>query len=147
VYVQEFIMVAKTTGADYTITFDGGSLGNPGKGYGSYELRTATQTKGDVIRKEFGDRQTNNEAEYKTLIAALADVLSRLQQNHEDAKDFTVAVRGDSQLVIYQATSKWKVNTPHIRPLHAEVVRLLAQFKHADLQWHRRANSVRVLGH
>jgi len=74
-------MVAKTTGADYTITFDGGSLGNPGKGYGSYELRTATQTKGDVIRKEFGDRQTNNEAEYKTLIAALAGTFGDLLES------------------------------------------------------------------
>ncbi len=56
-------------------------------------------------------------------------------------------MRGDSQLVIYQVTGKWKVKTPHIRPLHAEAVQLLAQFKHADVQWHARSNSVRALGH
>ncbi len=62
---------------DYTLTFDGGSLGNPGKGYGSYELRTGE--KSEVVRKEFGGNQTNNEAEYKTLIAALADLSARIR--------------------------------------------------------------------
>ncbi len=130
---------------DYTLTFDGGSLGNPGKGYGSYELRAGGQR--EVVRKDFGGNQTNNEAEYKTLIAALADLSGRIRAENGDPKAFTVAVRGDSQLVIYQVTGKWKVKTPHIRPLHAEAVRLLAQFKHVDVQWHARGNSVRVLGH
>jgi len=144
VYVQEFIMPTNAT-VDYTLTFDGGALGNPGKGYGSYELRSGGES--EVVRREFGDHQTNNEAEYKTLIAALTDLSGRIRAANEDPKAFTVAVRGDSQLVIYQVTGKWKVKTPHIRPLHAEAVRLLAQFKHTDVQWHARSNSVRALGH
>jgi ribonuclease HI len=132
-------------GADYTIIFDGGSRGNPGKGYGSYELRTRAGRQ--IERLTFGDHVTNNEAEYQTLIAALGDVLKRLAASGADPKTVTLAVRGDSQLVIFQVTGKWKVKTPHIRPLHAEATALLARFKRADVQWHPRAMSVRTLGH
>ena len=131
--------------ADYTIIFDGGSRGNPGKGYGSYELRTHTHR--HIERLTFGNRVTNNEAEYRTLITALRDVLNRLDAASADPKEYTIAVRGDSQLVIFQVTGKWKVRTPHIRPLQAEAATLLARFKHADIQWHPRANSVYTLGH
>ena len=131
--------------ADYTIIFDGGSRGNPGEGYGSYELRTRAGRQ--IERLIFGNHVTNNEAEYQTLIAALGDVLNRLAASGADPKTCTLAVRGDSQLVIFQVTGKWKVKTPHIRPLHAEATALLARFKRADVQWHPRALSVRTLGH
>lgn len=131
--------------ADYTIIFDGGSRGNPGEGYGSYELRTHTQRQ--IERLTFGNHVTNNEAEYRTLIAALRDVLNRLIASGVEPKTSTLAVRGDSQLVIFQVTGKWKVKTPHIRPLHAEASALLARFKRADVQWQPRAMSVRTLGH
>ena len=132
-------------GAEYTIIFDGGSRGNPGEGYGSYELRTRAGRQ--IERLTFGNHVTNNEAEYQTLIAALGDVLNRLAASGADPKTVTLAVRGDSQLVIFQVTGKWKVKTPHIRPLHAEATALLARFKRADVQWHPRAMSVRTLGH
>ena len=131
--------------ADYTIIFDGGARGNPGEGYGSYELRTRAEHR--IERLTFGNRVTNNEAEYRTLIAALRAVLAQIIASKADPKAATLAVRGDSQLVIFQVTGKWKVKTPHIRPLHAEATALLARFKHADVQWHPRAMSVRTLGH
>lgn len=131
--------------ADYTIIFDGGARGNPGEGYGSYELRTRTGRQ--IERLTFGNNVTNNEAEYQTLIAALHAVVNRLAASQADPKACTLAVRGDSQLVIFQVTGKWKVKTPHIRPLHAEATALLARFKHTDVQWHPRAMSVRTLGH
>ncbi len=131
--------------AEYTIIFDGGSRGNPGDGYGSYELRTHAERR--IERLTFGKNVTNNEAEYQTLIAALHDVVNRLTASGTDPKMSTLAVRGDSQLVIFQVTGKWKVKTPHIRPLHAEATALLARFKRADVQWQPRAMSVRTLGH
>lgn len=131
--------------ADYTIIFDGGSRGNPGEGYGSYELRTRTARQ--IERLTFGNRVTNNEAEYRTLIAALRDVLTRLDAKGADPQAYTIAVRGDSQLVIFQVLGKWKVRTPHIRPLHAEATALLARFKRADVRWQPRAMSVSALGH
>lgn len=129
----------------YTITFDGGSRGNPGKGYGSYEVRTGAVH--DVQRLTFGDRDTSNEAEYRTLIAALRDVLARIAAAGADPKASAVIVRGDSQLVVNQVNGTWKVRTPHIRPLHAEAAALLARFGSRAVMWHGRANSVRALGH
>ena len=58
------------------IIFDGGSKGNPGQGYGSYTLRWPGAQQ-QIVRLRFGDRVTNNEAEYDTLIAALEAVRSR----------------------------------------------------------------------
>lgn len=131
--------------ADYTIIFDGGSRGNPGEGYGSYELRTRTARR--IERLTFGNNVTNNEAEYWTLLAALRDVLDSIAAASGDPKAYTIAVRGDSQLVIFQVLGKWKVRTPHIRPLQTEATALLARFKRADVQWQPRAMSVRTLGH
>jgi len=133
--------------AEHTISiiFDGGSRGNPGDGYGSYELRTRAGRR--IERLTFGKHVTNNEAEYQTLIAALHDALAHLVASGADSKATTLAVRGDSQLVIFQVTGKWKVKTPHIRPLHADATALLARFKRADVQWQPRAMSVRTLGH
>ncbi|MCA1668296.1 MAG: hypothetical protein LC793_13055 [Thermomicrobia bacterium] len=50
--------------AEYTIIFDGGARGNPGEGYGSYELRTGTHR--EIVRLTFGNNVTNNEAEYQS---------------------------------------------------------------------------------
>ncbi len=143
--VHDTIAAMERNEADYTIIFDGGARGNPGEGYGSYELRTRAQRR--IERLSFGENVTNNEAEYQTLIAALRDVLTHLAASDASPKSYTLAVRGDSQLVIFQVTGKWKVKTPHIRPLHAEATALLARFKRADVQWQPRAMSVRTLGH
>ncbi len=53
---------------DLMLVFDGGSLGNPGKGYGSFHLadRDGYET---IERLEFGNNVTNNQAEYRTMIA------------------------------------------------------------------------------
>ena len=54
----------------YDIVFDGGSKGDPGLGYGSYEITLDDE----VIARttlEYGDRVTNNQAEYTTLVRAL----------------------------------------------------------------------------
>ncbi|MDP9374855.1 MAG: ribonuclease HI family protein [Chloroflexota bacterium] len=131
---------------DYTIVFDGGSKGNPGHGYGSYEISARTgQSKQQ--RLEFGDRITNNEAEYLTLIAALEGLAAMIARHGREPADFSVRVRGDSQLVIQQLAGRWKVKHPNIQPLHERASALLRRFGRADLAWHARANSVRVLGH
>jgi len=143
--VHDTIAEMERNDADYTIIFDGGSRGNPGEGYGSYELRMPGHWQ--IERLTFGDNVTNNEAEYRTLIAALHDAINRITAASADPKTRTIAVRGDSQLVIFQVLGTWKVRAPHIRPLHAEATALLARFKRADIRWQPRAMSVRILGH
>jgi ribonuclease HI len=130
-------------GADYTILFDGGALGNPGLGYGSYEI---VSPEGGVAARtlEFGDGMTNNQAEFRALIAALEDLLERSGQ---DASSRTVAVRGDSQLVIRSLSGEWKVKHPGLQPLHRQASDLLRRFGSVDLAWHPRRESVRAFGH
>gem|GEM_PF-285360 len=132
------------SGADYTIVFDGGSLGNPGKGYGSYQI---VDRAGDVLAGEtlqYGDNVSNNSAEYRSLIAALERLQDHLGPTAEAS---SVAIRGDSQLVVKQVNGLWKVNAADLRPFHRRACDLMRAFGRADLQWHRRNHSVRVLGH
>lgn len=135
--------VRSTVSASYEIVFDGGSLGNPGKGYGSYLIRY-----GDVEiareRLDYEGRVTNNQAEYRTLIAAL----DRLHRDlGEEAASATVVIGGDSLLVINQVNGSWKVKNAELQPLRAQVVDRLKPFGNTKLTWHRRDRSVRELGH
>lgn len=140
---QQHSLFDAPTSASYEIVFDGGSLGNPGKGYGSYEITS----NGAVIRHhrhDYGDGVTNNQAEYQTLIEALA----WLQRELGDASTSTnVTVNGDSLLVLNQLLGKWKVKNEGLRPLHQRASGLLKQFKSVALVWHDRSKSVARLGH
>jgi ribonuclease HI len=130
-------------GADYTVVFDGGSLGNPGKGYGSYEI---TGPEGTVAARQaqFGNDMTNNQAEFRALIAGLEDLLERVGRR---ADTLSVAVRGDSQLVIRGLTGEWRVKHAGLQPLHRQAADLLRRFDNVDLAWHPRRESVRTFGH
>ena len=130
-------------GADYTVVFDGGSLGNPGKGYGSYEIAGPDGTVA-ARQVQFGNDMTNNQAEFRALIAALEDLLERVGPQ---ANTLSVAVRGDSQLVIRGLTGEWRVKHAGLQPLHRQAADLLRRFGKVDLAWHPRRESVRTLGH
>src|SRR3954470_12820858 len=91
------------TMADYTIIFDGGSKGNPGQGYGSYQITRASDGKARLRRLDYpGDSTTNNEAEYLTLINALEELTAGIQKAGHDPRAFSVEIQGDSQLVLKQ---------------------------------------------
>lgn len=128
------------------IVFDGGSRGNPGHGYGSYQLRWPG-SQDQTVRLRFGDKVTNNEAEYDTLISSLNAVLKRLADTHADAKSAKLDVRGDSLLVINQVLGKWDAKDERMRLRRDEVRKLLSRFGHARLTHHDRENSVKALGH
>jgi ribonuclease HI len=131
---------------EFEIVFDGGSLGNPGHGYGSFAILHG----GEEILLEkldyahLGNQVTNNQAEYMTLIHGL-EKLAQLRDNK--LTDTRVIVRGDSQLVLNQIAGTWKVRNEGLRPLHKRATALVHLFGSHDLIWHARANSVRVLGH
>lgn len=127
----------------FVIVFDGGSKGNPGKGYGSFHISGPDDF---VIheRREYGDRVTNNVAEYQTLIAALDRLRAELG---EGVTRTSLQVLGDSQLVINQTNGVWKVKKSWLMPLRDEVIDLLDGFGSYALTWQPRGESVRVLGH
>jgi ribonuclease HI len=133
--------------ADYIITFDGGSQGNPGPGYGSYELTRERDGKSSMMRLDFGRQMTNNEAEYEALIAALQGLVERIETAEKPPGDFSVEVRGDSALVIHQVEGTWKTKDDRMRILRNRVRKLLARFKAHRLVLQGREESVRILGH
>lgn len=130
-------------GADFTVVFDGGSLGNPGLGYGSYEI---VGPNGSLANNqvEFGSDMTNNQAEFRALIAGLEALLDIVGPQ---AGSLAIAVRGDSQLVIRGLSGEWKVKHPGLQPLHRQGKELLSRFCSVDLAWQPRRESVRAFGH
>lgn len=138
----------KATGIkQYTIVFDGGSKGNPGRGYGSYRLYGPDGE--NVVHEELnfdsrGNQVTNNEAEYLSLIRALQQLATRLG---DSALTSDVLILGDSQLVINQLGGSWKVRKSSLQALHRQATELLRAFGAHELRWHDRSNSVRLLGH
>jgi len=129
--------------ADYLIVFDGGSRGNPGVGYGSYVVFDGTKP-APVQRLEFPDPMTNNEAEYHTLIRALAALAAQLGKR---ASQTSLEVRGDSLLVIQQVLGHWKAKDERMLRLRDQARAGLQRFAKWRLVAQPREDSVRVLGH
>lgn len=132
---------------DYVLVFDGGSLGNPGPGYGSYALIRSSDGKKRVVRLDFGGEMTNNEAEYDTLIAGLSDLIQRLTEAKRSPSEFSIEVRGDSSLVINQVSGVWKAKDERMRARRNQVRELLGRFAAYGLRLQPRQESVRILGH
>jgi ribonuclease HI len=133
---------AATDRVPIMLVFDGGSSGNPGQGYGSYQLTVRGKAE-PPKRLQFSTQHTNNEAEYDTLIAALEAIVRRAK----DPQRVDLDIRGDSQLVIKQITGGWKVKDPRMQQRVRRVHALLEQLGSWHAMWHDRANSVKALGH
>jgi ribonuclease HI len=128
------------------LTFDGGSLGNPGRAYGSFRLSPGRGKNLPPTRLEFG-YGTNNQAEYQALIAGLEAVLLWAVKSGHDPRAILVELRGDSQLVLNQLSGEWKVKHPDLRRLHSRARSLIDQFRRVEFIHQPRAVTVRVLGH
>jgi ribonuclease H / adenosylcobalamin/alpha-ribazole phosphatase len=79
---------------------------------------------------------THNTAEWNALILALRLGL-RQGVTH-------LTVRGDSMLVIRQAGGDYRVKAPALKPLHAEAMRLAAEFEHVAFEWVPREENTRA---
>lgn len=128
------------------VIFDGGSRGNPGQGYGSYALRWPGQAQ-QIVQLRFGDRVTNYEAEYDTLIAALEAIQQRLEDMGAAINTAKVEIRGDSLLVINQVKGLWETKEARLQVRRDHVRELLDSFGSWELIHHDRENSVQTLGH
>ena len=135
-----------TRDTPYIVTFDGGADPNPGNGYGSFHISSPTGQE-LLERRDYsgtGRKMTNNQAEYRTLIEALLFLKQKLGDR---APVEHVRVDGDSQLVINQVQGIWKVRHEELKPLRNEAASLGSSFGSIVYRWHRRDNSVRLLGH
>ena len=102
-----------------SIYTDGGARGNPGPaaigividgvGYGEYIGET-----------------TNNVAEYKAVISALATCVKKCGAN---AQNIELIIHIDSQLIARQITGKYKIKLPHLKELCDKTRTLIKKFK------------------
>jgi len=125
-----------------TIYFDGGSIGNPGKGYGSFQV-SCQQFNRSKIRVKFGDFLTCNEAEYLALI----DSLNYLNSIVEDKYNTKLDIFSDSELVVKQVEGKWKCKKVHLRRLLNMVLELLEEYDSYRISWNSRDVNVEKFGH
>ena len=100
--------------------FDGGSRGNPGPAAWGVVVLDADGRAVEGFAGAIG-RATNNVAEYRGLLEALAIARAR------DAAD--VELLADSELVVKQVRGEYKVRHPDLIPLHAEAMRLIATLR------------------
>jgi ribonuclease HI len=121
---------------DYILTFDGGSKGNPGWGYGSYAIKRVQDGAQRLERLDLGNNYTNNEAEYDTLIAALQDLIARIEEGGRQPEEFSLEIRGDSMLVIRQVQGKWQAKEPRMRDRRDHCLDLLRRFGGVELKPH-----------
>ncbi len=130
----------------YELVFDGGSIGNPGRAYGSFQLSEAGIRPGAPTRLEFG-HGTNNQAEYQALIAGIRALREQIAEAEQAPTDTALIVRGDSQLVINQMAGNWKIKSDELLRLHDEALDLLAGFGKVEFIHQPRSKSQRSLGH
>ena len=106
---------------------DGGSRGNPGPAAVGVVF---CNEKGQTIRESseyLGDNLTNNEAEYKSVIFALKKFKALFGK--QLAKNSEVEIRSDSELLVNQLNSQYKILEPKIQTLFLELWNLKFDFK------------------
>ncbi len=112
-----------------TIYFDGGSRGNPGPAAGA----AYTDWQGGRERACYMPSATNNEAEYRGLLMAVA-----LAQEHGLHH---VKFRGDSKLVVMQISGEWQTKHPMMEALKKEALLALATISRWSIEWVGRAQN------
>lgn len=112
---------------------DGGSRGNPGPaGFGAVVFSADRGTVLAESKSAIGVA-TNNVAEYRGLIAGLAEAA--------DLGATEVSVAMDSKLVIEQMAGRWKVKNASLAELHRQARDLAARFDRVDYRWIPRAQN------
>ena len=120
------IIINDTSKKQYTyeMKFDGASRGNPGL-CGAGFVITKDE---DVVFKQgyyLSDKNTNNYAEYRSLICGL--------EKCAELKLDSINIQGDSLIVIKQLKKEYNVNSPNLIPLHTAATKLLDRIPNYDI--------------
>ncbi len=99
---------------------DGASLGNPGPAAIGAIIKDEQGKLIASISQSIG-RATNNQAEYKALIAALEKAIGL--GAHE------VDIKLDSELLVRQISGQYRVKAQGLKPLHRQLKILLSQLR------------------
>jgi ribonuclease HI len=104
------------TPARLIIYTDGASSGNPGPAAIGAVIQDGQGRVISRVSRRIG-RATNNQAEYRAIIAALEEAV-RLGAGKVD-------IKSDSELVVKQLKGRYRVKKATLRPLYQEVVKLV----------------------
>jgi ribonuclease HI len=99
---------------------DGASSGNPGPSAIGAVIRDGQGRVISRISRAIG-RATNNQAEYRAIIAALEEAI-KLGAGAVD-------IKSDSELVVKQLKGRYRVKKATLRPLYQEVVKLVGSLE------------------
>lgn len=101
--------------------------GGPGGGFGFF----ARETGESFYQKEPGI--TNNQAEYKAIIAALKKYLG----SQED-----ITIYSDSKNTVSQLNHEFAINNPQLRELAMEAWQHMGKFKSLQIRWIPRQENI-----
>ncbi len=134
-------VLAELADADYTIVCDGGNAYTA-----RYKLTTrdGRQSHRNVTLKSEDSPHT---AEYRALLAALDDLITRIALAHKDPHDFTVRILTKSKLVVEQLSGRYKVKAESLQAPHQQAHALLSKFQHASLTKTSRDEIITALEH
>ena len=136
------------------VFFDGSCIPNDRSGIPCYAF--IVKKDGVIIHSAHGlagkpnsETATNSVAEYTALIkslewlsqngyASVADdeinsPLFPSEVNTEKLQD--IVIKGDSRLGVNQVNGKFKVGTPHIKPLYKNAMSLILKFRNLKIMW------------
>ena len=99
----------------YVIYTDGAARGNPGPAAIGVIIKDESGKTVASVSRRLGTT-TNNQAEYRAIIAALEKAVSLGARN--------VVLKSDSELAVKQISGQYKIKNTALRPLYQEVVRL-----------------------
>jgi len=104
---------------------DGASSGNPGPCGAACVVKTPD---GETVldrARAFGPA-TNNVAEYQALLLGL-ETAATLRPRR-------LTIRSDSQLLVRQLAGRYKVRSPHLKPLHRQALAMLEPFETVEIE-------------
>lgn len=101
-----------------TLYTDGGARGNPGPAAIGYVL--SFEDGREVHGSEYIGEATNNQAEYRALIAGVT------RAKEEGVTNLTCLL--DSELVVKQLNEEYRVKDADLKPLYAQVTALVPSF-------------------
>jgi ribonuclease HI len=105
---------------------DGAARGNPGPAAIGVIIKDETGRVAATISRRLG-ATTNNQAEYRALIAGLEKALA-LGARH-------IVIKSDSELVVKQLNGIYKIKNAGLRPLYQEVVRLTGSLESFSISY------------
>ncbi len=137
---------------DYTLVLftemDGGGYAGAGSGSGpctgTYRL-TSRDGRNYKTKVKHKGKRIPDEGEYMTLMAALNDLITRIEAAGRNPGNYTLAIVSRRELMTKQLTGAYRVKSPLLQSLYVEVRDLLKQFKHVEISWRRNGLSAQAL--